>query len=343
MDRKIIELFNQLHENPECSGKEKKTVRIIRNFMEQNMGFECHELAGGFYYVYRGRKPQFNIAIRADYDAVSIEGDIAGHLCGHDGHSASLCALALKLMEEGSDNDVYLLFQSSEENGKGAKDCLGLFNEKIDMIFGQHNLPGFEFGKVYCTRSTFACTSEGLIIRLKGKSSHAAYPELGLSPSAAVSKILDLSQKYKTIDKMVTPISVKMGQKSFGVMAHEAEVCLTLRSDNDASLNQLRNEIIQIVEKNKGDIISSYEEVDYFPATVNHEHAYTYLKNRLNVQELKEPMRWSEDFGYYLRENEGAFFGIGAGIGHAGLHTAEYTYPIELVDITADCFYNLVK
>lgn len=343
MDKRIEELFDQLHRNPECSGKEEKTAGIIRSFMKQNTDFEYHGLDGGFYYTCLGQKPEYNIAIRADYDALSIEGNEPRHLCGHDGHSASLCALALKLMEEGCDNNVYLLFQSSEENGKGAKKCLGLFNEKIDMIFGQHNLPGFEFGKVYCTRGTFACTSEGLIIKLKGKSSHAAYPELGLSPSSVVAKILELCEKHRTPDAMATPISVQMGQKSFGVMAHEAEVCLTLRSENDASLKQLKQQILDLVEKNGGEISVSYEEVEYFPATVNHERAFTYLKKRLNAIDLKEPMRWSEDFGYYLQRSEGAFFGVGAGIGHAGLHTSDYSYPIKLIDITSECFYNLVK
>ena len=343
MDRKIKELFERLHRNPECSGKEDKTVRIIRDFMKENTDFEYKALEGGFCYSYRGRNPKYSIAVRADYDALSIEGDEPRHLCGHDGHSTSLCALALKLMEKGSDNNVFLLFQSSEENGEGAKKCLGIFDEKIDMIFGQHNLPGFEFGKVYSTPDTFACTSEGLIIRLKGRSSHAAYPELGLSPSDIVAKILQLSEKFQTIDAMATPISVQMGQRSFGVMAHEAEVCLTLRSKSDASLKKLKDQFIGLIEENKGEIVSSYEEVDYFPATVNHERSFTYLKERLYSEDLEEPMRWSEDFGYYLQKNEGAFFGIGAGIGHAGLHTDDYSYPIELVDITSECFYNLVK
>lgn len=343
MEKIISDLFNTLHNNPECSGKEFKTSQIIKDFMNKNTTMEYHELPGGFYYVYKSDKGLKNIVIRADYDAVTVDTDCAKHLCGHDGHSSSICALALLLEKLGSDNNVYLLFQSAEENGQGAKNCLEIFDNKIDVIYGQHNLPGFEFGKVFTTKDTFACTSCGLIIKLKGKSSHAAYPELGLSPSKLVYETLSLVEQYKTIEKMVTVIGVNMGDKTFGVMAHEAEIYLTIRSNSDNNLKELKKEIIEYIDKTKGEIEFAYEEIDYFPATINHNKSYEEIVNKLNAKDLIEPMRWSEDFGYYLQNHEGAFFGVGSGINHPGLHTSDYSYPKDLIDITADCFYKLVK
>ncbi|MBR0462045.1 MAG: M20/M25/M40 family metallo-hydrolase [Erysipelotrichaceae bacterium] len=343
MEKIISELFHKLHNNPECSGKELKTRELIKDFMNKNTSMEYRELPGGFYYVYKSLKGYKNIAIRADYDAVTVDNDCAKHLCGHDGHSSSLCALALMLEKFGSDNNVYLLFQSAEENGQGAKQCLGIFDNNIDEIYGQHNLPGFKFGEAYTIKDTFACTSCGLIIKLKGKGSHAAYPELGLSPSKIIYETLSLVEKYKTLEKMVTVIGVKMGDKTFGVMAHDGEIYLTLRSNSDYKLKELEKEIIEYIDKTKGEIEFTYEEIDYFPATINHEKEYNEIINKLNAKELNEPMRWSEDFGYYLQEHEGAFFGVGAGTNYPGLHTSEYEYPIELIDITAEYFYNLVK
>ena len=44
-------------------------------------------------------------------------------------------------------------------------------------------------------------------------------------------------------------------------------------------------------------------------------------------------MRWSEDFGYYLQDTKGAFFGIGDGEEHAQLHTEHFEFPdAELVN-----------
>jgi amidohydrolase len=342
MDRCIRELFEKLHNNPECSGKEHKTNELIKDFMNRNTSMTYHELPGGFYYEHRGNDSPGSIVLRADYDAVTVDEGKALHLCGHDGHSASLCQCALRIEKEGVNNNVKLLFQSSEENGQGAKNCLEALDED-DIIYGHHNLPGFPFGKVFTSMNTFACTSCGLILELKGKSSHAAYPELGVSPSLAVSDILQLCERYKTLDQMITVIGIRMGEETFGVMAHEAKIYLTLRSKTDEKLLLLKKEIIDHIDNGKGNLEFTYHEVDYFPATVNHpEQAGTVLK-KLNGELLKDPMRWSEDFAYYLKDHKGAFFGIGAGIDYPGLHTSEYCYPVELIDITAECFYNLVK
>lgn len=74
----------------------------------------------------------------------------AAHLCGHDGHAASLCAVALALEGRTLHRNVFLLFQPAEETGAGAYPCCELFKkEQIGEIYGAHNLPGFPAGAVY--------------------------------------------------------------------------------------------------------------------------------------------------------------------------------------------------
>ena len=58
---------------------------------------------------------------------------------------------------------------------------------------------------------------------------------------------------------------------------------------------------------------------------------------------LDAPMRWSEDFGHYLRLCPGAFFGIGAGEGCPPLHTAGYQYPDALLEPTVAAFRALLN
>lgn len=342
MEKCIEKLFHDLHENPEESGKEHKTKQIIRDFMDRYTSMEYHELEGGFYYVYRSKKGKRNIALRADYDALKVNENEVRHLCGHDGHSCALCYCAYMIEKQGSDNNIFFLFQSAEENGHGAKKCLSMFDEKIDEIYGQHNLPGFPFGEVFTAEDTFACASVGFTISLKGKPSHAAYPENGVSPSNVVAKILSVSEKYKTLDRMITVISVQMGKEDFGVMAHEAKVCLTLRSKTNEGLSLLKEEIRNIIEENSDGLDVSISESDYFPALINHFDSYKKIKEKLHAEDLEEPMRWSEDFAYFLLEHEGAFFGIGSGLDCPGLHTSDYVYPSDLIEKTALCFYNLI-
>ena len=53
-------------------------------------------------------------------------------------------------------------------------------------------------------------------------------------------------------------------------------------------------------------------------------------------------MRWSEDFGHYLKRVPGAFFGIGSGTDHAPLHTESYEYPDDLLELTVRAFWKLI-
>jgi metal-dependent amidase/aminoacylase/carboxypeptidase family protein len=54
-------------------------------------------------------------------------------------------------------------------------------------------------------------------------------------------------------------------------------------------------------------------------------------------------MRWSEDFGYYLEEAEGAFFGIGDGQEHPQLHTQQYSFPDEIIPDALAVFASLIE
>jgi metal-dependent amidase/aminoacylase/carboxypeptidase family protein len=101
--------------------------------------------------------PRSGIAFRADFDALPIQDDIdadyksvnegIGHKCGHDGHAATLAALALEVDADGAERDVFFLFQHAEETGEGAKECLEIFREHgIGEIYAYHNMPGIPLG-----------------------------------------------------------------------------------------------------------------------------------------------------------------------------------------------------
>jgi len=107
------------------------------------------------------------------------------HLCGHDGHTAILLALAKRLSENKPETGcIVLLFQPAEETGQGAKAVLEDKNfQKIepDYVIGFHNLPGLKKGMVFFRENTFAAASRGIIIRFQGKTAHAAEPEKGIT------------------------------------------------------------------------------------------------------------------------------------------------------------------
>lgn len=351
MLNKVIALRAQLHACAEVSGHEVVTKRTLMEFLRENTTLELYELDGGFYAAHReaeGAEPA--IALRADYDALATPEGGAAHLCGHDGHSAALCAVALMLEGKRVGRSVFLLFQSAEEIGAGAEECCALFErETIGEVYGAHNLPGFPFGTVLTRAGTFACASRGMTIHLIGKPAHAAYPETGVSPASAIGQLLvDLKalaspSQYRGMT-LCTVIGAQMGEKAFGAAAESAELWLTLRGEHDDDLTRLRRRVLTRARElaNENGLKFAFEDQDVFPATENDALCASRIIRVCRGTIMHDPMRWSEDFGHYLHHCRGAFFGVGAGEDHPQIHTQHYEYPDTLLVPTAEAFWALI-
>lgn len=348
MDLTDIRALRQaLHRCPERSGQEDRTRAMLMDFLSGRAGLELHPCGAGFYAAHRepmGTKPP--IALRADYDALALPGGGAAHLCGHDGHAAALCGAALLTEGEELGRDAFFLFQPAEETGAGAQGCLELFQmERVAQIYGAHNLPGLPLGQVVTRPGTFACASRGVTLSFLGRPTHAAYPEHGLSPAPAVGRLLcalpELAQpaRYGGMT-LCTVIGVEMGERAFGAAAAQAEVWLTLRAEQDGDLERLFGELLQLARSLAADygLAFHHQVQDVFPATVNHPDCARRVLELCGGTLLEAPMRWSEDFGHYLRRCPGAFFGIGAGEGCPPLHTGDYQYPDALLEPTIAAF-----
>lgn len=347
----IQALRHQLHRCPEYSGQEYKTKALLKQFLRDHTSLQIQDCGGGFVAAhYEPNCIASGIALRADFDAVTGSDGQPAHLCGHDGHSAALCGVALALQGNTVGRNVFLLFQPAEETGEGAADCLSLFDhEQIGEIYGQHNIPERPLGQVFIRSGTFTCASRGMTLRFTGVATHAAYPELGISPASAVGQLLcalpllcDTSQ-FSGIT-FATVIGVSMGEKAFGSAASRAEIWLTLRAEHDADLLALHTAIVAQAKELSANhrLRLDVEEQDIFSATENDPVCAQKVLVSCHGTLLDEPMRWSEDFGLYLHRCRGAFFGIGAGEQQPPLHSASYEYPDELLAPTVQSFCSLI-
>lgn len=343
-------LRGRLHACPEPAGCERQTKALLREFLAQNTSLEVRECGPGFYAAHREAKTSRPaIALRADYDALPLEGGGAAHLCGHDGHAAALCGVGLLLEKEALGRDVFLLFQPAEETGEGAKGCLALLEEElVAEIYGAHNLPGLPLGQVYTRGGVFACASRGLTLRMTGRQTHAATPELGRSPAGALGRLLcalpaPTPPKSDTGLTLCTAAGARLGKKAFGIAAADAEVWLTLRAERDEPLEEMQREIVEKMHAlaSADGLACGWQTQDDFCATVNDAACAQKVLNACRGRVLDAPMRWSEDFGQYLRHCAGAFFGIGAGDAPP-LHSADYEYPDPLLWPTMQAFMNIL-
>lgn len=353
--KQLYDLRKQLHNCPEASGKEIKTQKILKDFISTYTTLKIVEQDKWFYCIYESKKKEkATIAFRADMDGVSTPDGFIAHRCGHDGHSTVLAGLALQLEEKQPNRDVVLIFQFGEETGEGAIECKKALHEtKAEEVYGFHNIPGFPLGSILLRENTFACASKGMIIHVTGKPSHAAYPEAGVNPAYAIGELitslphmLEKSQ-YKGM-VLCTIIKVAVGDDAFGVSASEGEILLTIRGQYEADLEKLQ-ERLELFIKNVSKKVGLQYSISYreqFPETRNDSTCVQKVKKAsqdLDYQILfpNEPFRWSEDFGNYLKETKGAFFGIGDGEEYAQLHTEQFEFPDAIIEKAVTVFEKI--
>jgi len=366
--------FRQLlHRFPEVSNNEQETANRVVQFIEKYEPDELHKDVGvkGILAVFNGKEPGKTIAFRAELDALPIlekpKGELGyasqnegvAHLCGHDGHMT----MVLSLLEELSSNPiqkgkVVLLFQPAEETGEGAARMLkdSRFQDlTIDAIYALHNVPGKALGKVLTRESHFAAASKGVIIKLKGKTAHAAEPQNGINPAVAISKLVqyiaNLKQNFKSKDyAIVTIVHVKVGEAAFGISPSDGVLMLTLRSylndDMEALTVSIQEKVKQLATEEQ--LQFSIEETEAFPATVNHKEnsaiiAQAATQNQLEMNELSQPFSWSEDFGHFLNNTKGAMFGLGSGLNQPALHHSDFDFPDELISIGNKIYSSIIQ
>lgn len=355
----LIALRRALHMEPELSGEEAHTARILENFLVswQPDRLLTHLGGYGLAAIFGSGKPGPTVLLRADMDAVPVQEsnlvayrslrDGVAHQCGHDGHMAIVAGLApLLAAQRPARGQVVLLFQPAEETGKGAKAIVNepLYQElKPNFCFALHNLPGYPLGQLVCRPGTFAAASVGLVAELQGHPSHAAFPEEGQSPALALAESMQaLSSLIPRLQfsefALLTLVCASLGEASFGVSPGAATLMATLRSFDDPTLERLQAGAAEVIHNiaNRYDLRTSVTWQEDYPTTRNTPAGYACVQAaaaRLGQEILvpPEPFRWSEDFGWFLREAEGAMFGLGSGE-NLCLHTHDYDFPEALIE-----------
>ena len=370
---KFVELRKDIHKNPDLSGNESNTAKKISDFINQFKPDNVISNIGGdgIAFIFNFSDKGKTVLFRSELDALPIQEinsfeyrsckSKVSHKCGHDGHMAVLAGFASLLSKNKFKNGkVILLFQPAEETGKGAERILN--DEKFkklapDYFFAFHNLPGFDSSEIVFKSGNFASASKGLIVKLTGKTSHAAEPDKGVSPVIAVGELINAFSSLVEVNShklsdfcLITIIHIKVGEKAFGTSPGHAEVMATLRSYRDDDMEIISNitkELISdIAEKNNLKFEVSWTEK--FPATINNEAVVKYVEyaaeeNGFKNQKIKFPFRWSEDFGHFTGKYQGCLFGIGAGKNHPDLHNPDYDFPDEIIETGIKMFYSIAK
>jgi len=367
----LVKLRHTLHANAEVSNQEEKTAKIIVEFLSKYNADHIWENVGGHGVValFKGNEEGASIGFRADLDALHIEETIhleyesktphTSHKCGHDGHMTMVAGVASYLKKNAVQRgNVYLIFQPAEETGEGAERInkgLKELNIDLDYLFGLHNLPDFPKGEILTKQDTFAAASRGMVVKIFGKTSHAAEPEYGISPVIAMAKIsTEMTHIHKTSTfsdlTLATVIHSELGEIAFGTSPGYGEIRITLRAMKDEDMSSLIDEAENLIHRYCEDdglgCEISYTEV--FPSTINTEEAFDIMKRaastmNLEFKQLETPFKWSEDFGQYKLQFKTGFFGIGAGEDCPHLHDEFYDFPDSIIESGIQMYAGLMK
>lgn len=366
----VIQLRHQLHTHAELANQEEKTAEIIVDFLEKFKPDNIWKNVGGHGVIalFKGKLAGKSIGFRADLDALHIDetldleyGSISGHTshkCGHDGHMSMVAGIAQYLQHNQlQKGNVYLIFQPAEETGEGAERMNKGMSElkiELDYLFGLHNIPGFPNGEIFTKEGTFAAASRGMLIKLFGKTSHAAEPEHGISPVLAMA---DITTKMTQVNDaltfsdltLATVVHAELGEIAFGTSPGYGEIRITLRAMKDQDMQKLIAYAEDLVKTNATNAQLTYEisYTEVFPTTENTEETFGIMKRAAEIagvdfHSLEKPFKWSEDFGQYKLQTKVGFFGIGSGESTPPLHDERYDFPDHILAFGIKMYAGLI-
>jgi len=321
------------------------------------------------------------VAFRADMDALDVKeqsgqawaSETPGkmHACGHDGHTATLLALAKYLQQTRNfDGVIRLIFQPAEEAGRGANQMLreGLLEQfPFDEIYGYHNWPTLPRGTFAIKPGPMLASVDVFEIRLKGKGGHAAMPHNTHDVVPATAQLVLALQTLvsRETDPMASAVlsvtNIAAGTGAANVIGEAAKLTGTVRTFSQSVRDHLEarmREMIAGVAATFG-VQSEFDYTRLINPVINDEESTQYgrvaaaaIVGEANVVSM-DPIMGGEDFGSFLSQRPGAFMAIGQGEPEAegkaksphshGLHSPFYDFNDAILPLAAGYFAELAE
>ena len=375
MRDEMAEWRQDIHAHPELAFEEVRTAALVAEKLE-SWGIKVTRGLGktGLVGTLEGKQPGGSIGLRADMDALPMqelndlpykskhEGKM--HACGHDGHTTILLGAAKYLAENRNfKGTVHFIFQPAEEGYAGAKAMIkdGLFERfPVDEVYGLHNAPHMEFGKVGVAAGPMMAAADTFDIEVQGRGGHGAFPQTSVDPVLIGSHIVTALQSI--ISRNADPqksgvISVTrfFGGKAFNVIPDTVLMGGTVRTF-DPKVQDMIIERLEQIATGIATAMGGSAEVRYrrgYPVTINHAENAEYaaavaasVVGQESVLRNIQPVMGAEDFSYMLNEKPGCYIWLGQGGqvgGEGALHHPRYNFNDDALPIGASFFASLVE
>lgn len=359
----LVNIRRDFHMYPELGTQEQRTQSKICEYLSK-WEIEHEKIADtGVVGIIRGKQAGKTVAVRADIDALPIneksekpycsQNSGVMHACGHDVHTTVLLGVAklFKEMEQDFKGNVKLLFQPAEETIGGAdrmvkEGCMK--NPQVDYVLGLHVMPYIDAGTVELKYGKLNASTDEVVITVRGKSGHGAYPDKGIDAIMISGYVITavqslVSRNISPLNSIVLSLGTIRGGIKENVIADEVVIKGTLRA--------LDNETRNFAKKRIKDIVSHTAEGFGGEGTAEFHEGYSALINDDEVVDvIKEnalkllgnehvvfkefPSLGAEDFSYFADVCKGGFFHLGCGNSNKGINANIHT---ECFDVDEEC------
>jgi amidohydrolase len=200
-----------------------------------------------------------------------------------------------------------------------------LENPKVDYIYGLHVMPYLPVGQIEVKSGQLNAASNALHITVKGKQSHAAYPEKGVDAIYIAAQIINGLQSIPS--RMLSPLSSNVitigtinGGTKGNILCDEVQMKGTIRTLSSED----RTFVIKEVKRQADLIAKTYGGsaditiFDGYEALYNDNEATDKLRmvahellGKENVIEKEKPSLGVEDFSYFSNRVPSSFYHLG--------------------------------
>ncbi|WP_287598649.1 amidohydrolase [Thermomonas sp.] len=274
MAAQLLDIYRDLHRNPELSMQEHRTAGIAADYIEK-LGYAVTRGVGvtGVVGVLRnGDGP--TVMLRADMDALPMAEDTGlpyastviaadadgqtvsvAHSCGHDLHVTWGLGAAhvLANARDAWRGTVMIVFQPGEETAQGASAMAGDWEAAglphADVVLGQHVMVGAA-GTVSYRPGVILSAADSLKVKLFGRGSHGSQPQTSIDPvvmaAATVMRLQTIvSREVAPLDSAVLTIgSLQAGTKE-NIIPDDATIKLNMRTYDEG----VRTHMLQAVKR----------------------------------------------------------------------------------------------
>jgi len=365
----LTALRRHLHRNPELGFEEVETSAYLRAWLEAR-GFTLSAPLGGtgFAVEIEGVLPGPTVGYRADMDALPTPDakdvsyasarDGVGHLCGHDGHMAIACGVALlvRAQRERLAGRVRIFFQPNEERPPSGAPRLiaeGVL-DGLDAVYAVHVDPTIAVGRFGLRVGALTAACAPFIVRIKtgNAGGHSARPHEAVDTVWIASQIL--TQYYQLAGRVtdarnssIITVCTLSGGEALNVIPSEVEFGGMLRSADTQTFAYLR-EKMRRVAGGLGALYGADVDVDFvdiLPAVVNTAAEVGTVREAAEAvfgpgatRELPLPSMGGEDFAFYLERVPGAMVRVGSASGsdtRYPLHHARFDLDEQALPLAA--------